>query len=124
MENIINTFYKGNINKFGFGGWNTTKNNMKEILWSYPYPSNMGRQIEKYFQKGNIKTEDNSKNIHKNYVPSVYSQVIPKKDRVDFSEANAEELKPISVFQYKNFDNHGFMNTQIKPVPTANFSPA
>ena len=124
MENIINTFYKGNINKFGFGGWNTTKNNMKEILWSYPYPSNMGRQIEKYFQKGNIKTEDNSKNIHKNYVPSVYSQVIPKKDRVDFSEANAEELKPISVFQYKNFDNHGFMNTQIKPVPTENFSPA
>jgi len=52
MENIVNTFYKGNINKFGFGGWNTTKNNMKEILSSYPYPSNMGRQIDKYFQKG------------------------------------------------------------------------
>ena len=29
-----------------------------------------------------------------------------------------------NVFQYKNFDNHGFQNTQIKPVPTDNFSPA
>ena len=84
----------------------------------------MGRQIEKYFQKGNIKTEDNSKNIHQNYVPSVYSKVMPNKERVDFSETNAKELKPISVFQYKNFDNHGFQNTQIKPVPTDNFSPA
>ena len=25
MENLVNTFYKGNINKFGFGGWNTQK---------------------------------------------------------------------------------------------------
>ena len=72
MENIVNTFYKGNINKFGFGGWNTTKNNMKEILSSYPYPSNMGRQIDKYFQKGIVRPEDKNKNIHKNYVPSIY----------------------------------------------------
>ena len=124
MDSIINTFYKGNINKFGFGGWNTTKSNMKEILWSYPYPSNMGRQIDKYFQKSNIKTGDNSRNIHQNYVPSVYSKVLPPKERVDFSEANAQELKPITISQYKNFDNHGFMNTQTKPVPTENFSPA
>ena len=124
MENIVDTFYKGNINKFGFGGWNTTKNNMKEILWSYPYPSNMGRQIDKYFQKSNIKNDDNSKNIHKNYVPSVYSKVLPPKERVDFSEANAQELKPINISQYKNFDNYGFMNTQTKPIPTENFSPA
>jgi hypothetical protein len=46
MENIINTFYKGNINKFGFGGWNTTKNNISEIIGSYPYPSNWNRQID------------------------------------------------------------------------------
>ena len=45
MENIVNTFYKGNINKFGFGGWNTTKNNIKEVLESYPYPSNANRKI-------------------------------------------------------------------------------
>jgi hypothetical protein len=51
MENIINTFYKGNINKFGFGGWNTTKNNISEIIGSYPYPSNWNRQIDRYFQK-------------------------------------------------------------------------
>jgi hypothetical protein len=34
------------------------------------------------------------------------------------------ELKPISIDQYKNFDNHGFMNTQAKPVQPTNFSPA
>ena len=124
MENIINTFYKGSINKFGFGGWNTTKNNMKEILWSYPYPSNMGKQIDKYFQKSNIKSEDNNKNIHQNYVPSIYSKVLLPKERVDFSGSNAQELKPIYISQYKNFDNHGFINTQTKPVPTENFSPA
>ena len=124
MENIINTFYKGNINKFGFGGWNTTKNNVKEMLWDYPYPSNMGRQIDKYFQKSNVTGEDNSKHIHQNYVPSIYSKVLPPKERVDFSGANAQELKPITISQYKNFDNHGFMNTQTKPVPTENFSPA
>ena len=124
MENIVNTFYKGNINKFGFGGWNTTKNNMKEILSSYPYPSNMGRQIDKYFQKGIVRPEDKNKNIHKNYVPSIYSKILPPKERVDFSEVNAQEIKPISISQYKNFDNHGFMNTQPKVVPTENFSPA
>ena len=124
MENIVNTFYKGNINKFGFGGWNTTKSNMKEILWSYPYPSTLGRQIDKYFQKSNVNNEDNSKHIHQNYIPSVYSKVLPPKERVDFSGVNAQELKPITISQYKNFDNHGFMNTQTKPVPTENFSPA
>ena len=125
MENIINTFYKGNINKFGFGGWNTTKNNVKEMLWDYPYPSNMGRQIDKYFMKSNIENEGKTqKNIHQNYVPNLISQNIPQKERVDFSKANAMELKPISISQYKNFDNHGFMNTQVKPVPQTNFSPA
>ena len=34
------------------------------------------------------------------------------------------ELKPISISQYKNFDNYGFMNTQTKEVPKTNFSPA
>ena len=51
MENILSTFYKGNINKFGFGGWNTTKNNIPEILGAYPYPSNANRQIDRYFKK-------------------------------------------------------------------------
>ena len=123
MENIINTFYKGNINKFGFGGWNTTKNNIPEILGSYPYPSNANRQIGKYFLK-NEKDESKTKNLHKNYVPSIISQMIPPSERVDFSNANAQELKPISISQYKNFDNYGFMNTQVKPVPQQNFSPA
>ena len=125
MENIINTFYKGNINKFGFGGWNTTKNNIPEILGSYPYPSNANRQIDRYFLKTE-KPEDKPKNLHKNYVPSIISQNIPPSERVDFSNANAQEIKPISISQYKNFDNYGFMNTQIKPnpIPQNNFSPA
>ena len=124
MENIINTFYKGNINKFGFGGWNTTKNNIQEILSSYPYPSNANRQIDKYFLKSNVETEGKNKNLHKNYIPNIISQNIPQNERVDFSNSNAIELKPISISQYKNFDNHGFMNTQIKPIPKNNFSPA
>ena len=66
MENIINTFYKGNINKFGFGGWNTTKNNISEILSSYPYPSNANRQIDRYFQKSNNDNEGN--NLHNHQV--------------------------------------------------------
>ena len=123
MENIINTFYKGNINKFGFGGWNTTKNNMKEILGEYPYPSNIGNQIDKYFQKNNIDQESN-KNIRRNYIPTIYSKISSPQDRADFSEANAMNLKPISLSQYQNFDNHGFQNTQIKTVPNENFSPA
>ena len=125
MENIINTFYKGNINKFGFGGWNTTKNNIPEILGSYPYPSNANRQIDRYFLKTE-KAEDKPKNLHKNYVPSIISQNIPPSERVDFSNSNAQEIKPISISQYKNFDNYGFMNTQIKPnpIPQNNFSPA
>ena len=125
MENIINTFYKGNINKFGFGGWNTTKNNIPEILSSYPYPSNTNRQIDRYFMKSNVETEGKvHKNTHKNYVPSLISQNLPQGDRVDFSNSNAMDLKPISIGQYKNFDNHGFMNTQVKAVPQENFSPA
>ena len=123
MENIINTFYKGNINKFGFGGWNTTKNNMEEILGAYPYPSNIGNQIDKYFQKNNIDQESN-KNIRRNYIPTIYSKISSPQDRADFSEANAMNLKPISLSQYQNFDNHGFQNTQIKTVPNENFSPA
>ena len=123
MDNIINTFYKGNINKFGFGGWNTTKNNMKDILGAYPYPSNMGRQIDKYFQKSNIEPENNSKHIRRNYVPTIYSKISPQ-DKADFSGANAMEIKPISISQYQNFDNHGFQNTQTKQVPKENFSPA
>ena len=122
MENIINTFYKGNINKFGFGGWNTTKNNIPEILGAYPYPSNTNRQIDRYFQKSNVNKEGNS--LHKNYVPNLISQTLPSEQRVDFSKSNAMDLKPISISQYKNFDNHGFMNTQVKPVPQTNFSPA
>ena len=124
MENIINTFYKGNINKFGFGGWNTTKNNIPEILSSYPYPSNANRQIDRYFLKSEKEAETKTKNLHKNYVPNIISQNIPQSERVDFSNVNAMELKPISISQYKNFDNYGFMNTQVKPVPNTNFSPA
>ena len=124
MDNIINTFYKGNINKFGFGGWNTTKNNIKEIIGSYPYPSNWNRQIDRYFQKNNVETEGNSNNLHQNYIPSQIIKSLPPDQRVDFSKSNAMELKPISIDQYKNFDNHGFLNTQVKPIPPTNFSPA
>ena len=124
MENIINTFYKGNINKFGFGGWNTTKNNIPEILGAYPYPSNANRQIDRYFQKSNIDTEGKSKNLHQNYIPNIIRDNIKPGERVDFSKANAMEIKPISISQYKNFDNYGFMNTQTKEVPKPNFSPA
>ena len=124
MENIINTFYKGNINKFGFGGWNTTKNNIPEILGAYPYPSNANRQIDRYFQKSNIDTEGKSKNLHQNYIPNIIKDNIKPGERVDFSKANAMEIKPISISQYKNFDNYGFMNTQTKEIPKPNFSPA
>ena len=124
MENIISTFYKGNINKFGFGGWNSTKNNIPEILAAYPYPSNANRQIGKYFQKSNVDPEGKSKHLHVDYVPNIYNQNIPPGERVDFSKSNAMDIKPISTIQYKNFDNHGFMTTQEKPVPDTNFSPA
>ena len=124
MENIINTFYKGNINKFGFGGWNTTKNNIPEILGAYPYPSNANRQIDRYFQKNNNDKDGNSKNLHQNYIPNIITQNILPHERVDFSKSNAMDLKPISISQYKNFDNYGFMNTQTKEVPKTNFSPA
>ena len=126
MDNIINTFYRGNINKFGFGGWNTTKNNIKEIIADYPYPSNWNRQIDRYFQKSNIKDQINSRNERHNYVPNEVTKSIPISQRVDFSKSNAVELKPITIDQYKNFDNHGFMNTQLKTLPLKqdNFSPA
>ena len=124
MENIINTFYRGNINKFGFGGWNTTKNNISEIIGSYPYPSNWNRQIDRYFQKSNADPQGKANNMHQNYIPNELTKSIPSDQRVDFSKSNAMELKPISIDQYKNFDNHGFMNTQAKPVQQTNFSPA
>ena len=124
MENIINTFYKGNINKFGFGGWNTTKNNISEIIGSYPYPSNWNRQIDRYFQKSNADPQGKATNVHQNYIPSELTKSLPSDQRVDFSKTNAIELKPLSIDQYKNFDNHGFMNTQAKPVQQTNFSPA
>ena len=124
MENIINTFYKGNINKFGFGGWNTTKNNISEIIGSYPYPSNWNRQIDRYFQQSNVDPQGKATNIHQNYIPNELTKSIPSDQRVDFSKSNAMELKPISTDQYKNFDNHGFMNTQAKSVQPTNFSPA
>jgi len=126
MDNIINTFYRENINKFGFGGWNTTKNNIKEIIGEYPYPSNWGRQIDRYFQKSNIEDQIKSKSEHHNYVPNEVTKNIPISQRVDFSKSNAMELKPITIDQYKHFDNHGFMNTQLKTIPLnqENFSPA
>ena len=52
------------------------------------------------------------------------AKISSPQDRADFSEANAMNLKPISLSQYQNFDNHGFQNTQIKTVPNENFSPA
>ena len=122
MENIVNTFYKGNINKFGFGGWNTTKNNIKEVLESYPYPSNANRNINKYFQKSNVDKNNNLKQLHEDYVPHEYNSVFNEK--IDFSKSNAQEIRPLSMFQYKNFYNYGFMNTQTKNIPETNFSPA
>jgi hypothetical protein len=97
MDNIINTFYRGNINKFGFGGWNTTKNNIKEIIGEYPYPSNWNRQIDRYFQKSNIENQTNSRNEHYNYVPNEITKNIPISHRVDFSKSNAKELKPYNI---------------------------
>jgi len=55
--------------------------------------------------------KEKSTNMHQNYIPNELTKSIPSDQHVDFSKSNAMELKPITIDQYKNFDNHGFMNT-------------
>ena len=39
MDNVINKFFVGDINQFGFGAYNSQKPNYLKILRNYPYPS-------------------------------------------------------------------------------------
>ena len=112
MDNIINTFYIGNTNRFGFGTYNASSNNYKGILSNYNYPSNQNRSINTYFQKQN-------NNIR---LPPISA----KNPRIDFSNINsAEQLKPLSQKQFQNFDNYAFQNSYTKNVPNnQNFTPA
>ena len=117
MDNLISTFYIGNTNRFGFGTYNASSNNYKGILSNYNYPSFQNRSINTYFQKQN-KNNINDNNLR---LPPISA----KNPRIDFSNVNAEQLKPISQNQFQNFDNYGFQNSYQKNVPNdQNFTPA
>ena len=49
MSNVVDTFYKGNINRFGLGGWNSVRDDFNEVSKStqnvkIPFSNNINNE--------------------------------------------------------------------------------
>ena len=118
MDNVINKFFVGDINQFGFGAYNSQKPNYLKILRNYPYPSTENNSIDKYFQNQN-----NQKIPHQNYIPNAVNlpNINNNKTKVDLSKSMSMPLKPLYPEQYDYYNNYNY--NIPKNVPAQNFSP-
>ncbi len=118
MEKVINSFYTGDINQFGFGSYNSGNPNYLKILKKYPYPSTNNNNIDKYFRS------PTPKNLpHTDYIPK--EEKLPKitknNPRVDLSSTIASSLREIYPEQYNLNLNYNF--TEPNKIQDQNFSP-
>ena len=118
MDNVVNKFFVGDINQFGFGSYNSKTPNYLKILRNYPYPSTENNSIDKYFQNQN-----NSKIPHQNYIPNPVKlpNINNNNSKVDLSKSMSMPLKPLYPQQYDYSTNYNI--NLPKNVPDQNFSP-
>ena len=120
MDKVINTFYLGENQGFGFGPWNTTKPDYQKILSQFTYPSIKNNSIDRFFDK----TTGKPRPPHSDYIPERDKLPdIKNYQPVDFTRTNAQPLKPLTQEMFRHFDNYGFLHTQPKNVPNENFTP-
>ena len=118
MEKVINSFYTGDINQFGFGSYNSGNPNYLKILKKYPYPSTNNNNIDKDFHRLTPKNLP-----HTDYIPK--EEKLPKitknNPRVDLSSTIASSLREIYPEQYNLNLNYNF--TEPNKIQDQNFSP-
>ena len=120
MDKVINTFYLGENQGFGFGPWNTTKPDYQKVLSQFTYPSIKNNSIDRFFDK----TTGKPRPPHSDYIPERDKLPdIKNYQPVDFTRTNAQPLKPLTQEMFRHFDNYGFLHTQPKNVPNENFTP-
>ncbi len=118
-SNIINSFYIGDINQFGFGTYNS-KPNYLQLLSKFSYNSTRNNTIDNYFRKKEI-----TKPLHTDYIPNQFKlpPITEKNPLVDFSKSNAQPLKPIYLQSMRSIDNYRPIFSTEQNVPNTNFSP-
>ena len=118
-QNIINTFYTGDINQFGFGSYNSKPNYLK-LLTKFNYNSTRNNTIENYFRK-----KEAIKPLHTDFIPNQYKfpPISEKNPLIDFSKSNAQPLKPLYLQSMRSFDNNMSLFSTEQNVPNTNFSP-
>ena len=118
-QKIINTFYTGDINQFGFGAYNSKPNYLK-LLSKFNYNSTRNNTIDNYFRK-----KETIKPLHTDFIPNQYKlpPITEKNPLVDFSKSNAQPLKPIYLQSMRNIDNNSTLFSTERNVPNTNFSP-